>query len=516
MQHARYTPLLAIVTLFLLQWLFWFNPNAGVWDGAFYYAFARSPLFDQDLDLTNDLVLSYPHSTEDFVSKEMEKDLTETGRVASPFAIGSSVLWMPWLTIAKLSQLGLEVTGYEWWFVGPTAVFSAVLGLVAFWVAYRLLQAETDDKIALLTTLTFMVATPLVYYQFREPLYSHTTAVLANTLCIYVWWKEWRQQAGWAQAAKLGALIGFATLVRWQYLVYLLLPAMSAFYWLWDSDERKTAVLPIIKHLFIVGLAALIIISPQLAVWQLFYGSWITVPQGGAYVDWAAPNILSSLFSPLRGLFPWMPIVLPAFVGLGILLRQRTRLAIPLVLLLLLEIYVNGSTADWFAGGGYGPRRYTGELVVFMLGYATFLAAIAPRLRWLIGLGIGGFVAIHQLTLLRFGLLDRLGGLVLSMYPTYEWLEVSWGDFLTSLWTRLPTAVFQPKNFFFIFHSPLDWLQHGRFPFIHLGSLVLTAVYLLLLALLWRQLKNRISFQQTAILTVCAIVLLNLWILFFA
>ena len=76
LQHARRTPLIAIVALFLLQWLFLFNPNAGVWDGAFYYAFARSPLFDQDLDLTNDLVLSYPHSTADFVAKEIEQDLT--------------------------------------------------------------------------------------------------------------------------------------------------------------------------------------------------------------------------------------------------------------------------------------------------------------------------------------------------------------------------------------------------------------------------------------------------------
>lgn len=507
-------PLLAIGGLFLLQWLLLFSPNPGVWDGAFYYAYARSPIFDLDLHLANDLILAHPYSTPDFVDKHMERDLVaDTGRVASPFALGSSLLWIPWLTIARLATFSQEVTGYEWWFVGPTAVFSSLLSLIAFGLAYKLTRAETDNVSALFATLTSMVATPLLYYQFREPFYAHSTTAFINTVCIYVWWKEWEQRGRWPQAVKLGLLLGFAALVRWQYLIFLLLPASSALIWWWQSPTRKTAVWPIVKHLFIVGLSVVVVLSPQLAFWQLFYGSWITVPQGATFVDWSAPYIFSTLFSPFRGLIPWMPLILPAVIGLLLLMQKRPRLAAPLLGLLLVGIYVNGSIVDWFAGGGYGPRRFTGEVAIFVLGYAALLAALAPRTRWVVGV-LGMFILMtHQLVLLRYALVEKLGGRVVTMAPTFEWAEVSWSEFLTSLWVRLPTAVSAPSDFFIYPDTLSAALASEQFPWLHLTSLLLGILYLALLIRGWRWLRSRTTTLQLLVTLGVMWLLIDLWIL---
>ncbi len=522
------SPLLILLAFFLLQWLLLFSIREPTWDAVSYYVYARSALFDQDLQFDNDYRLSYPTAGEHFTSKQLDQIQTSTGRVANLFAIGAAILWLPWLAVLRLvaviiSLPGLEgasLSGYERFFVSNIATLSALLGFLATLLSYRVAQGATNRTLALASSVTFMFVTPLLFYQFREPMYSHTASALTVALCVFVWWKQHEEIGTAWQALGLGALIGLAGLVRWQNISYLLLPIVSIIL-LWlklPAQRRSQALKPALVYLLLIGAAAMAVFSLQLSVWKVLYGSYITIPQGNTFIDWRGSFIIPLLFSSFRGLLPWMPIFFLAVTGLLALSRRRPLLGLPLFLMIALAIYINGSTRDWFAGGGYGPRRFTSELAICVVGYAAFLQMIPHRFRaWsaaLLGIGL----AVHQWLLLRFGLAENLGGRVMSMAPTFHWEDIPLNQFVTDLLALTPRIWNQPVDFLVFRRSPLDFLLSQQVvPVQHVATLLSSTLFLLLavagVILLGKRSPMEANRGAIIVLAVACLGLVNLWIL---
>jgi hypothetical protein len=519
------SPLLILLALFLLQWLFLFSIKEPTWDAVSYYVYARSSIFDGDLRFDNDFQLSYPTAGEHFASKEFDQVETATGRVMNLFAVGTPLLWLPWLSVLRLAApfvlpIGIGLTGYERFFVSNLATLSALFGFLAIVLSYRVAQGVINHRLALASAVTLMFVTPLLYYQFREPMYSHTASALAVSLCIYVWWTHYDETGTACQALGLGALIGLAGLVRWQNLTYLLLPFVSTFVlWFRKNDWRNWQLCkPYLLYLLLTIAAGLAVFSLQMAVWQVLFGSFITIPQGNTFIDWRAPFLIPLLFSSFRGLLPWMPVFFLVVIGLLAISKRKPQLGLPLLLMLLLVIYINGSTRDWFAGSGFGPRRLTSELVIFVVGYAAFLQLLPQRIRsWgTVLLGIG--LALHQWILLRYGLEEGLGGRVMSMAPTFYWEDISLTRFFSELSALALRAWQQPLDFMILSGSPLDMILRKQiWPIQHLSTLIATALFVLFISggvIMWaHRSEMRNHPVWVLIVTVIFLGLVNLWIL---
>jgi len=520
-------PLIVIVAVFLLMWGFLSQESYPTWDATFYYAFTRSVVFDGDLKIDNDLRLSYPTAPTIFVNKGFDQIKTETGRVESPFPIGSSLIWLPGLAFSRgiatvgqlVSVLPEHLSGFEWYFALTIAALSALLGLLAFYFGYLVAFPETSNSSALAASLTLLFATPLIYYQFREPLYSHATSAFVNGLVVYLWWRSYRQKPSYKRALLIGGAIGLAALVRWQNIVYVVLPLVTAILWWLDlppSDRRlewKRAFI----YAALITVAVLAVLSIQFSHWRLLYGSFITVPQGGAYVDWSAPFWVQVLFSPFRGLLPWMPVAFLAVIGLLLMGKKRPRLIIPMLILLIVTLYVNSSTRDWFGGGGYGPRRFSSELAIFIVGYSGLIQVIPERVRKPVATILGVGLFFHQWILLRFGLEESIGGRVLSMYPEYRWSEVSYGEMIKSIANHFSDIINSPRDFFVLVRSPIAELLDGRWPGFQVYSLLIAATILLLIWLLASIIRGRdqdseMRYWSGAILIGVFILFANIWI----
>lgn len=516
---------LVLLALFLVQWLFLFTLKEPTWDAVSYYAYARSAVFDGDLDFGNDYRLSYDTAGAHFAARAYDQALTSEGRVANLFAAGAGLLWLPWLAVLRLGALAAlapgELTGYESLFVGNVGLLSALLGLAAYWLALRLAEEAAAKGVALAATVTLMFATPLLYYQFREPLYSHTAAAFTVAAAVLFWWRRTARddQSVWA-ALLLGGLLGLAGLVRWQNLIYLALPAVSGTLAVWRAARgakwaqlRRTAV-----DLALVGAGALAVFSLQLAVWRLLYGSFVTIPQGEGFIDWRGSYLFPLLFSSFRGLLPWMPVFFLAAAGLLALSRRLPALGLPLLIMLLLALYVNGSTRDWFAGGGYGPRRLTSELVLLVTGYAAFLQLFPARARGVVTAVLGLLLAVQQWLLLRYGLEQSLGGRVLSMMPTFTWEEMPLSDFAAQLLAFLPRLATDPLDFLLLPGAPLDLLlRQGVAPAAHLRALMATGLFALAALGVGMLLQRRFAGARGYALAVTGgavfLILVNIWIL---
>jgi hypothetical protein len=519
-------PAFILAAVCLIQWALLFAVTTPAWDAAFYYAYARSIVFDGDLRIDNDLQLSYPTTAPDFAAKRLDQERSETGRVVTHFAIGSGLIWLPWLAVLRLGAaagqtagfLPPTLTGYEWYFTAGLATLSMLLGWLAHWFGCRMARLEFGRFSALAGTITVLFATPLLYYQYREPLYSHATSAFVTGLVVVVWWRTYQQLPGSRYGVLLGGVIGLAALVRWQHLVYLALPAVSTVWWYFFAPkaDSRAKLWPAARYLLIVGLAALAVLSIQLVHWRVIYGTWLTIPQGSSFLDWRAPFWRPLLFSTFRGIIPWMPIIPLAVIGLLVSLRRKAALVIPLLLVLLLEIYVNGSTRDWFAGAGFGPRRFTSELIIIILGYAALLQLVPGRLRRWIALAAGLLLALHQWILLRFGLLERIGGRNLSMAPTFEWVDRSYTAFFQELTAHLNDLVQAPFDFFVFPGSPIHLLSIAAFPIRPLVALAATLFFMLFAWQISRSFGRRIQGSwifvgTTAVLIIAADIWLLVW-----
>ncbi len=518
-----------IILVCLLQWALLLWDRNPTWDAAFYYANARSIVFDNDLQIDNDLLLSYPTASEDFVLRRFDKIQTATGRVDTPFAIGSSLLWVPWLaTLRVTASLGQALTflprqlsGYEWHFTLGIATFSALLGWFAFWPGYLLARSETSRFSSLAAVLTLLFTTPLIYYQTREPLFAHATSALINSLVVYVWWRSYSSTPAYRQGILLGALIGLTGLVRSQQLVFFALPVISTIWW-WvvlPSKERRDSWTRVLGYLAIVLAAITIVFSIQMAHWFSLFGDWITIPYGPLFMDWRAPLLVPLLLSTFRGILPWMPVFLFSVLGLFLLGRRKPRLAVPLIIVLILVIYVNSSTRDWFGGGGYGPRRFSEQVIIFVLGYASLVKTIPDRYRKPFVAITGLILILHQWILLRYGIEEEIGGRVVAMYPSFEWVDQSYAEFGRQLLSYLGYLFRTPADFLILNLSPLARVMSGSWPLPQISSLVATILFLIVSIYLGRSLYGRIKgskiwFWVALVSGLLVIAATDIWVLF--
>lgn len=168
----------------------------------------------------------------------------------------------------------------------------------------------------------------------------------------------------------------------------------------------------------------------------------------------------------------------PCCYWLDFLAKKRLILALPLLTILILEVYVNASTRDWFAGAGYGPRRFASELIIFGVGYAMFLDWFKPHVRRYVSLLFAIFLGLHQWILLRFGIVERIGGFKTSMYPTYLWEEESMGVYLWRIVSHVPDMFKMPADFFIFHNAPLRiWQNSTTFPTYLLSTTIVTIIF---------------------------------------
>lgn len=513
-------PTFFFIILFVLQWLLLYAPTLPVWDGAFYYSYATSLAFDGDLHLANNLVDGYAGNSPDYVNKQFDQLVTETGRVNNVFAIGSGLWWLSPLLLTRfiggaIGLFGEMATGYERPFLTAVGSFSALTGFLALWLGYKTSREKIGATAAFFAILTLMFASPMIYFQFIIPYFSHTASALFPAVAVYLWSRNQDELPTVQNGFWLGIAIGCATLMRWQNGVYVLLPFFTAVFTLKNHPiERRTAF----NYLAAAAIGTILAFSIQSVAWYLFYGDWLTIPQGNDFINWRGNRIVPVLFSTYRGLFPWMPAAIVAIIGLLSLTRRRLAFGLPLLLVLLANIYINGSVLDWFGGGGFGPRRFISDIAILLIGYSEAMRLLL-QIRWgkWIATLLAILLALQQWVLIQYGILEKIGGTHTTFGPTFEWIDDGYLLFMQKIVAHLPELVTQPLQFLtrpnsFIWRgfAEADW-QWERV--LYLG--VTTAVFLLIIHLA-KWLLNPERGSRFAYGAAAFIVLFNFWLLFFA
>jgi hypothetical protein len=400
--------LLVFIGLFLLFWLalgtlHTFSPLEqeirGV-DPVGYYAWPRSILFDRDLDFHNEYrTLNPPRLWTEWNIVRPNQDRTPTGKMPNAFSIGPGLLWTPFLLIAHILAIvgGAPADGFSQPY--QSAVFFANLfyGLAGAILTFYFIRTWFDKRVSAVAAIAAWTCSPALYYTYAQEAMSHAGSFFCTALVLLLW-ARWRTRDTFWPWAIIGIALGLNALVRWQNVTLCIIPAVDL---LWTRKPRDAA------KLALAAATTVITFFPQLIGWKILYGSFLTIPQGGGFMDWTHPNPLKPLFSGEYGLITWTPLCALGIVGIFLWPKADRRIYIALAAAFLAQMYIQSIAGN--VGWSFSMRRLVNCVPLFAVGYALIL----QRLGWRM-LGPSLIVAVFAFWNLLFAL--QYGGFIDPLY----------------------------------------------------------------------------------------------------
>lgn len=297
-----------------LQFVLFFQPML-LEDNMAYLAYARSILWDGDLDLGNDYLVYNAYSI--FAPKPAEPPgPTGASLMLAPFvAAGGLLRWA-----AGLAGWTYPANGFSWPYLAAVGTGSFLYAFGSLLLCYRMAAQLVAPRPALAATLAVATGTNLFLVTFFWTASTHAPSAFLVTSFIYVWWRsrEGRSPAVWAL---LGLVGGLATQTRYQNGLLLALPAVDLLTWPSGPRGRLRDAL---GSLGLYAAGAMLGASFQVIVWALLEGSPIVDNYGvgrdrfsflaerfwklllGRGKSWGADGLLTGM--PLLGL-AWLSLL---------------------------------------------------------------------------------------------------------------------------------------------------------------------------------------------------------------
>jgi len=154
-----------------------------------YFAYLRSAWFDRDLSFENEYQYFYDRGiakSDGFRETFLERT-TATGRRINFATIGCAILWAPFYLAGDIAARvsGAPLDGFSKPYIAAVAYGSAVYGFLALVLA--ILAAQRLQLNAFAGALAVWLGTPLLFYMYVAPPFSHAVSAFGVALFTYVW-----------------------------------------------------------------------------------------------------------------------------------------------------------------------------------------------------------------------------------------------------------------------------------------------------------------------------------------
>jgi hypothetical protein len=394
-----------------------------------FYAWLRSAAFDRDADFDNEYRYFYDAGVvrNDGFRRTFLDETNEAGRRRNFTPIGTALLWAPFFAVghAAAALTGAPTDGFSQPYISAVTIGSAFYGFLALGVTHAFVRRVTGR--ATVATIAVWIGTPLVFYMFVAPGFSHAASAFAVSLFLWLWLTR-RERWTAPGAAALGAAAALMAMVREQDAFLVVGPGVDFIRTAVRQRRQGGAVggagSPVAKPLGVAGagiLAGLLAYAPQLVAYLALNGHPGPASDVSRKMTWTSPHALQVLFSLEHGLFLWTPLALAGVLGLVWIAAGRGRLPHPearwigglALLMVAAEVYVSGSVESWTVAGSFGQRRFVALTPLLALGLSAWVAALAvtarPQLTALATAGIVLLVWWNVGLMAQFGLhrMDR-------------------------------------------------------------------------------------------------------------
>jgi len=415
-------------------------------DGVGYYALVRAPLIQHNLDFTED----YRHANESFREARVDEYgrpkseyRTRTGHLDNHFAVGSAILWAPFLLpthagvlLARAFGSSVPADGFSAPYRIAMAFATALYGFLSLLLAFRLARRYVDERWAVLAAIAIWWASSLPVYMYFNPSWSHAHSAFAVALFLW-YWHETRAVRTLAQWFVLALIAGLMLNVYYPNAMLLSILAVEAIPQYLSAFRRDSHVLDEnfrLSSLFFSHLlfAFVLVVSllPTFITRYVIYGSAL---ESGYYSLrdwlWSSPAFLSVLFSSNHGLLAWTPVLLFSILGLFLFWRRVPRVGASFLAAFLAFYIFIACYPDWAGISSYGNRFFVSLTVLFILGLAVLLDHFAQFFRSREAAFAAVSISLALLALWNVGLMFQWGSHLIPVRGPVSFSEVVHNQF---------------------------------------------------------------------------------------
>ncbi|MEO8074940.1 MAG: hypothetical protein ABI818_01345 [Acidobacteriota bacterium] len=429
-----------------------------------YFSYLRSLWFDHDVSFENEYQYFYDHhiaQSADFHRTFLEMR-EPTGRRINYATMGCAVLWSPFYGAADVVARALRASGrdvatdgYSRLYVSAVAYGSAFYAFAAILLAIGAARRIIGTQ-ALSSGLAVWAGTPLLFYMYIAPPFSHANSAFAVALFVTVWLRV-RRTWSITGAIALGLSGALMAMVREQDLFFVAGPAVDFLIaFAFPPRPETTHRLPLART-GVAGTAAFALgYLPQLAAYNALNGRPFPSSLVARKMSWSAPHALQVLASPEHGFFFWTPLAVLSIAGLVVLSIRAPRaprgtsdggsnharcvgtsgatalldgdgrrIGGCLLLMAALQVYVSGAVESWTVAGAFGQRRFVALTILLVVGLAALQAAVVVRAG-----RIGLRIAIALCLWWNIAVMAEFGTLMMDR-QRLEWRRNAYDAFIT-------------------------------------------------------------------------------------
>jgi hypothetical protein len=366
-----------------------------------YFSYLRSLWFDHDVSFENEYQYFYDHhiaQTANFHETFLELAEAATGRRINYATMGCAILWSPFYAIADLWTRGLRATGrdiavdgYSRPYVAAVAYGSAFYGFATIVLAIRAARRVVGGR-AVSSGLAVWAGTPLLFYMYIAPPFSHACSAFAVALFVTIWLHV-RQTWSVPGVVALGFAGALMAMVREQDIFFALGPALDWALTLYQEAGGGRRL--VTSAAFGISAFALGYL-PQLVAYNSLNGHPGPSPLVARKMFWAAPHATQVLTDTEHGFFFWTPLAVLALTGLVLMTcaprgrltgnaptrwsesvsstdgpSEIRRLGGCMLLMVALQVYISGAVESWTVAGAFGQRRFVAITILLVIGLAA-------------------------------------------------------------------------------------------------------------------------------------------------
>ncbi len=334
-------------------------------DGLTYYALTRSLVEDHDFDLRN--------------QRQQVPDLhltinPVTKRIAAHFSFGFGLLYAPFLYFAeKLAEYSPAISTWKPYIQNRILPFSHALalftgslfyGFLTLILCYFMLIRKNlkDEMLAIFTSAAVFSGTPLMFYVFTMPSYSHAVDAFLTTAAFYLVVSSKGLMVKRVNVSNilLGIVLALSVLLRNNNVV--LIPPLVLGVMFQQSKQGSRNPLIVVLEILAGAFPFIVLLSNfNLAQYGKFFATGYRIQIEKAFLP-------EMLFHPDAGLFIWTPLTVVSLTGLiagSIKRHMEAIVALACVLLVLLSVQFQ---PNWWGGCAFGPRFFTHLFVFWVWG----------------------------------------------------------------------------------------------------------------------------------------------------
>lgn len=380
------------------------------WDVAGYYWYLPSIIIYHDLkhqSFKDSIIKKYHPFQNNFDAGFLYQP---SGNYVMKYASGMSILYLPFFIIAHFfaKPLGFPADGFSVPYQFAIQFGGLFFSLLGLWLFKKFLRKKYSDAATAITLLTLVIGTNFLNYGAIDTGMSHAWLFTIYVLMLMATERFYANQ-NITNAAILGALIGFVTLVRPNEIVSLLIPL------LWGLESFSSSAIK--KHfsflqknwqlILICFISGAIIFSIQLFYWKYVSGKWFVYSYEDQGFHWKKPAILHYLFGPQNGWWQYAPVMGLCFFNFLFFLKNKNAIAIISFSFVFLYI-ISCWTAYWY-GGRFMVETYPILFIPFAYGIERLLAqrlllklTVLPIILLFVYVGLWSNIQYHYGNLYEF------------------------------------------------------------------------------------------------------------------